>query len=163
MTDANDIAGYWTGWYAYGTAADDQRIPFSAFLESVAELEFTGTTLEPNTFAAPMLRELSADVMGEMAGESVIFEKLYHPGPEVHQAHIQYLGRLSEEASRIFGEWHVGTGEDFLSGHFEMVRLSRRTAEADAIFSVESPAFQLPDELTRPSTPPDTDGEDTQS
>jgi len=161
MTDANDIAGYWTGWYAYGTAADDQRIPFSAFLESVAELEFTGTTLEPNTFAAPMLRELSADVMGEMAGESVIFEKLYHPGPEVHQAHIQYLGRLSDEASRIFGEWHVGTGEDFLSGHFEMVRLSRQSATADAVFSFESPVFELPDEIPDPFTPDDKDEDDT--
>ena len=153
MSDFPEISGYWSGWYAYGVAAEDQRVPFSAFIEHVSPSEFVGTILEPNTFAAPILHELSADIQGEMASTSVIFEKQYHPGPDVHQELIQYLGHLSDDANHIAGEWHVGAGETFLNGVYEMTRLTGHQSKSEIRSEVAPQTAGSLDFTPRPVNP----------
>lgn len=123
-----DLTGLWSGefWYrgvSYPTL-------FSAhFIDSDGHL--SGTTLEPNTFAAPDLDDLSGDVSGSRGALSVRFTKIYHPARGVHSLPIFYSGVVDPDFTLIDGEWNFGEFGS-LSGRFVLVRVSRGvTALAD--------------------------------
>ncbi|MAI90522.1 hypothetical protein [Ponticaulis sp.] len=130
MSEKPDISGYWSGWYSYGLDIGNTNIPFSAFVEAAGTGLFIGTVMEPNTFASPALVELTADISGEISRETVYFDKVYHPGPDVHQEVIKYLGNLNEDGTLISGEWHAGQGMSFTGGKFQMERSSGLESEA---------------------------------
>lgn len=119
-----DLTGLWSGHYSEGRFGPT---PFSAHIAETAG-SLTGTTLEPATFGAPFLLELSADITGGRTGQNVHFTKIYHPAPGVHRTPIAYSGTVDEKLSRIEGEWRFPDG---WSGLFVLVRASRG-AKAEA-------------------------------
>lgn len=114
----SDLTGLWSGHYSEGAYGPT---PFSAHISEVGG-SLTGTTLEPATFGAPFLVELSADITGGRSGQTVHFTKIYHPAPGVHRNPIAYSGTVDEKLTRIEGEWRFPEG---WSGGFVLVRASR--------------------------------------
>lgn len=117
-----DLTGLWSGEYWYGRAA--MPTPFSAhIIDSGGAI--AGTTLEPATFGAPGLTELSADISGLRNNLTLRFTKLYHPAPGVHRIPIQYAGVMDEKLTRIDGDWRFASGA---GGRFMLTRASRGAA-----------------------------------
>ena len=114
----SDLTGLWSGeyWYA-GHAAPT---PFSAHIIDTGG-SISGTTLEPATFGAPGLTELSADISGSRGATALRFTKVYHPAPGVHREPIAYVGTVDEKLTPIDGQWRLGR----TSGRFVLVRASR--------------------------------------
>lgn len=138
-----DISGYWSGRYGYQSWGHD--VPYTAWL-NLSGGRFTGTTLEPNTFAHPDLAELSADLEGSISGNRVSFLKVYHPGPGVHGETIRYEGFLSDDGMLISGSWVLIQDGIYVTGHFEMWRLKASNennatteTEADIVIGTENP------------------------
>jgi hypothetical protein len=128
-----DLTGLWSGEYWYGAGA--MPTPFSAhIIDSGGSI--TGTTLEPATFGAPGLTELSADISGARGALTVRFTKIYHPAPGVGRHAIIYTGTVDERFTLIDGDWRTGG----TAGRFVLVRASRgvqaltreRSAQAEA-------------------------------
>lgn len=114
-----DLTGVWSGAYWYGGAS--MPTPFTAhIIETGGSL--SGTTLEPATFGAPGLTELSADIKGARGGLNVNFTKVYHPAPGVHRDPIAYSGVVDAKLTSIEGDWRLPGG---FSGSFVLVRASR--------------------------------------
>lgn len=114
----NDLTGFWSGEYWYDITISPT--PFSAHIDD-SEGALTGTTLEPATFGAPGLTELSADLRGGRSGPSLYFSKVYHPAPGVHRGAIHYSGMTDDKFTRIEGDWRFPDG---FSGRFVMYRAS---------------------------------------
>ncbi len=114
----SDLTGFWSGEYWYD--ATISPTPFSAHLEDISGA-LTGTTLEPATFGAPGLTELSADIKGGRSGPSLYFTKVYHPAGGVHRHAIHYSGISNDKFTQIDGEWRFPQG---FSGRFVMYRAS---------------------------------------
>lgn len=121
----SDLTGLWSGEYWYG--ANAMPTPFSAHIIDAGG-SLSGTTLEPATFGAPGLTELSADINGARGSLSVRFTKLYHPAPGVHRDPIFYAGTVDEKLTMIDGDWRFRSGA---AGRFVLVRASRG-AKAEA-------------------------------
>lgn len=118
-----DLTGLWSGEYWYGAGA--MPTPFSAHIIDAGG-SLSGTTLEPATFGAPGLTELSADISGARGALSVRFTKRYHPAPGVHQTPIIYAGTVDDKLTMIDGDWRAGATQ----GRFVLVRASRGTKAA---------------------------------
>jgi hypothetical protein len=114
----SDLTGFWSGEYWYD--ATISPTPFSAHLEDISGA-LTGTTLEPATFGAPGLTELSADINGGRSGPSMYFTKIYHPARGVHRQPIHYSGMCDDKFTQIEGDWRIDNG---FSGRFVMYRSS---------------------------------------
>jgi len=126
FTRDGDLTGLWSGEYRY--PGDLRPTPFSAHItETMGSV--AGTTLEPATFGAPGLTELSADISGARSSLSVRFIKIYHPAPGVHREPIYYTGTVDETLTSIEGDWRFSSG---FFGHFVLVRASRGRAAAAA-------------------------------
>jgi hypothetical protein len=121
----SDLTGLWSGEYWYGAGA--MPTPFSAHIIDAGG-SLSGTTLEPATFGAPGLTELSADISGARGALSLRFTKIYHPAPGVHRDPIYYAGTVDEKLTMIDGDWRFPNG---FSGRFVLVRASRG-AKAEA-------------------------------
>lgn len=122
FTRESDLTGLWSGEYRY--PGDFRPTPFSAHITDSAG-GLAGTTLEPATFGAPGLTELSADISGVRTNLSVRFTKIYHPAPGVHREPIYYTGVADEKLTSIEGDWRFSTG---FFGSFVLVRASRSVA-----------------------------------
>lgn len=114
----SDLTGLWSGEYWYVGHASPT--PFSAHIIDTGG-SLSGTTLEPATFGAPGLTELSADISGGRGALSLTFTKVYHPAPGVHREPIAYVGTVDEKLTTIDGRWRLGR----TSGRFVLVRASR--------------------------------------
>jgi hypothetical protein len=122
FTRDDDLTGLWSGEYRY--PGNFRPTPFSAHL-SEANSILTGTTLEPATFGAPGLTELSADIAGARTDLLVRFTKIYHPAPGVHRDPIYYSGTVDAKLTSIEGDWRFSSG---FVGRFVLVRASRPAA-----------------------------------
>lgn len=119
-----DLTGLWSGEFWYRGVSFPT--PFTAhFIDSDGDL--SGTTLEPNTFAAPDLADLSGELSGSRGALSLRFTKIYHPNPGVHSLPIFYDGAVDPNFTLIDGEWNFGV-DGALSGRFVLVRVSRGIA-----------------------------------
>lgn len=114
----SDLTGYWSGEYWYD--ATISPTPFSAHINDTAG-DITGTTLEPATFGAPGLTELSADLRGGRSGPNIYFTKVYQPASGVHRDPIHYSGITNDKFTQIEGDWRFPDG---FSGRFVMYRAS---------------------------------------
>ena len=114
----SDLTGFWSGEYWYDATINPT--PFSAHLEDISGA-LAGTTLEPATFGAPGLTELSADIKGGRSGPSLYFTKVYHPARGVHRHAIHYSGVSNDKFTQIEGDWRFPQG---FSGRFVMYRAS---------------------------------------
>lgn len=133
----SDLTGLWSGEYWYGGAG--RPTPFTAhFVDAAGSL--TGTTLEPNTFADPVVTELSATLRGARGDLSVRFAKLYDPAPGVHRSPIHYVGSVDPDLTVIDGEWSIA-GAEGGAGRFVLVRVSRG-AQAESVERAEEIALQ---------------------
>lgn len=115
----DNLTGFWSGEYWY--AGVTSPTPFSAHIADAAG-SVSGTTLEPATFGAPGLTELSADITGSRTGLMLAFIKIYHPAPGVHRNPIHYSGALDAKFTVIEGDWRFADG---FSGRFILTRASR--------------------------------------
>lgn len=122
----SDLTGFWIGRY---WVSNHGPTPFSAHITEAGG-SLTGSTLEPATFGAPFLAELSADISGGRDGQAVDFTKIYHPAPGVHRTPIAYSGTVDDKLTVIEGEWRFPDG--WWSGRFVMERASRG-AKAEAV------------------------------
>lgn len=122
FTREGDLTGLWSGEYRY--PGGFRPTPFSAHITETGG-SLNGTTLEPATFGAPGLTELSADISGARFHLSVRFTKIYHPAPGVHRLPIYYAGEADEKLTTIEGDWRFSTG---FFGSFVLVRASRSVA-----------------------------------
>ncbi len=122
FTRDSDLTGLWSGEYRY--PGNFKPTPFSAHLTDTGG-SLTGTTLEPATFGAPGLTELSADISGARMELLVRFTKIYHPAPGIHRDPIYYSGTVDEKLTSIEGDWRFSSG--FL-GRFVLIRASRPAA-----------------------------------
>ncbi len=131
MQDPTDLSGLWFGWYTYPHMVE--KVEFTAWITATGTV-FTGTTLEPNTFAHPDLGELSAELKGTLHDQSVLFEKRYLPVPGTHTLPIVYSGTLSSNGDHMAGQWILESG----SGLFELSRLraANDAANLAARFSI---------------------------
>lgn len=129
-----DLTGFWSGEYWYDLTVTP--IPFSAHIDDTGGA-LTGTTLEPATFGAPGLTELSADLRGGRSGPSLYFSKVYHPAPGVHRGAIHYSGVTNENFTCVEGDWRFPDG---FSGRFVMYRASfGQTVEASQELAAANP------------------------
>ena len=131
------------GWYGY--TPDTERVEFTAWIIDDGS-NISGSTLEPNTFAASHLGELSAEISGTVVGQSILFEKRYALVPGTHDEPIIYSGVPFEAPDRITGRWAIDWEHGFHTGPFELSRLSgfaTRSAKTAAI-AAEKNAPQLP-------------------
>lgn len=112
MTDA--IAGSWDGLFSY-PACFGPPTPFVASLTETGG-HVTGTVIEPRVFGAA--GTIEASLSGHRSGQSVDFTKTYRHPPPGYENPVDYVGRLSEDGSRIEGVWSVLD----LDGTFEMTR-----------------------------------------
>ena len=111
---AFDLTGHWDGTYAYPRQLADP-VPFEAVLDHDGP-GLSGVITEPNSFSGEDLALLSAVVRGTVQGREVRFDKTYDGRGAIHA--VAYEGRVTEEATRIAGRWHVAG----LTGAFEMRR-----------------------------------------
>jgi hypothetical protein len=118
LSRQSDLTGYWSGEYWYDATVSPT--PFSAHIDDTAGA-ITGSTLEPATFGAPGLTELSAELRGGHSGPNVYFTKVYHPAPGVHRDPIHYSGISNDKFTQIEGDWRFPDG---FSGRFVMYRAS---------------------------------------
>lgn len=119
-----DLTGLWSGEFWYRGVSFPT--PFTAyFIDSDGDL--SGATLEPNTFAAPDLEDLSGHLAGSRGALSVRFTKVYNAAPGVHSLPIFYAGVVDPNFTLIDGEWNFGEA-GALSGRFVLVRVSRGVA-----------------------------------
>lgn len=117
----NELTGLWSGEYWY--AGSSFPTPFTAhIIDTVGSI--SGTTLEPNSFAACGLAELSAAIDGARGDLSVRFTKIYHRAPGVHRMPIYYSGVIDAKFTMIDGEWTFNQ-PGHVSGRFVLVRVSR--------------------------------------
>ena len=117
------LSGLWGGRYWY-TQLPEDAVPFSAWL-SVLNGNLTGSILEPNTILIDGPEELSANIVGSVAGDHVEFSKTY---PLIDQPNVVYDGRVDKAGSRISGTWRFPDYFDY-SGRFEMTRMSATTKQ----------------------------------
>lgn len=120
------MSGIWRGEYGYSDRAD--TVPFTVWLEdSVAS--FSGTTLEPNTFAPTAAEELSAEISGNRTGLAFNFSKIYVTPLGFIQPPVLYSGQVSLDFASATGTWNFPPGIDY-RGHFRLTRLSRNLLNA---------------------------------
>lgn len=122
FTRDDDLTGLWAGEYRY--PGNLRPTPFTAHITETGG-SLKGATLEPATFGAPGLTELSADISGARINLDVRFTKIYHPAPGVHRQPILYTGTTDEKMTSIAGDWRFSTG---FFGSFVLVRVSRSVA-----------------------------------
>ncbi|MEM6627500.1 MAG: hypothetical protein AAF719_12415 [Pseudomonadota bacterium] len=122
-----DLTGIWSGKYWYDGGGDS--VPFTAdIVESSGR--FSGTTMEPNTFADIIYEELSADIAGAREGAKLRFTKVYHPIGGAHQAPIFYEGQFDEALTLISGEWSLRDAYGMHAGQFSLSRAVRGALSA---------------------------------
>lgn len=122
------LSGIWSGWYAYADGRD--RVPFTAMI-SERDGAFSGSTLEPNTFAAGDGEELQADISGLRDGEAVDFVKRYTAGQNVHNQPILYEGETDPKLTIIRGDWSFEDDWGLLKGQFELSRMTTGGVERE--------------------------------
>ena len=124
MTDAANLSGYWSGWYAYHAQIRVPAVPFTAWLEVSADGHLSGSTTEPNTFARTDTQELFADLTGEAGRDWVTFIKTYQAMPGLEASPIGYSGDVTEDGAKITGVWTIDLGTRSYQGSFELHRAS---------------------------------------
>lgn len=123
MSQTSDMSGLWSGIYFYGA---DAGVPFSAWIDE-ADGALSGTTLEPNTFAATSAEELEANITGTRRGVSVEFTKIYAPSTGIRQPPLIYRGDVNGDFTEVTGRWAFSSlGAP--SGRFKLSRLKSSAA-----------------------------------
>jgi hypothetical protein len=100
MDFSHTFAGGWLGTYAYKGRLSIQRpVRFEATITMDDEGAFKGELLDDNYL-------LESDVVGEQAGRSVRFTKVYRTPPRRSvTAPVEYSGTMSEDGLTIKGTW----------------------------------------------------------
>ena len=115
-----DLSGQWDGHFDYPHGFG----PSTPFLASIHQSDgrIGGSIIEPDLYggAAPAM----AVIDGVVAGEAVDFTKTYRKASFGYENPVDYVGRVSENGSRITGVWSLLD----MNGSFEMTR----QAEAEA-------------------------------
>lgn len=113
LAKPRDIAGAWTGAYAYDSTFSD-AVEFQANLAAEGK-RFTGKTSEPNTFGDPTVARLGADLRGDLGADGTVsFLKTYDgSGGASHD--VEYRGALQGDGC-IKGSWFIGA----VTGPFRM-------------------------------------------
>lgn len=136
-SDAAGLSGLWSGWYAYDAGGD--RVPFTALIEEAGE-GFSGTTLEPNTFAPEAGEDLAAEITGFRRGDLIDFIKTYlmerHPTAEP----ISYAGKVDRAFTLIRGEWAIQADWTHVTGDFELSRVSANQLTRQAADTQTAPS-----------------------
>jgi len=114
-----NLSGLWEGAYHYPLGGS-ASVGFDAQIDHSGH-SFSGVITENNTFDEEAGTLLSAALAGEVNGHKVSFKKTY-VGEGRAQHSVSYEGILSKDRKRIEGQWKI----DWLSGEFEMFRLSGR-------------------------------------
>jgi hypothetical protein len=119
-----DLTGLWSGEYWY--AGVSYPTPFTAhIIDSAGDL--SGTTLEPNRFAAGAPADLSASLTGSRGNGSVRFTKVYDAAPGLHRLPIHYSGSVDANFTLIDGVWTFAR-PNHPEGRFILVRVRPATA-----------------------------------
>jgi hypothetical protein len=109
---AADLNGAWVGQYLYKS---NYTVPFTVSLEQ-SQTRLYGHSTEPNTFGAPDAKNLTADLLGQVDGNEISFNKTYDRTGGVSHT-VQYRGTFDGE--KITGYWKLECGD---TGSFIMIR-----------------------------------------
>ena len=121
VSEHTDMNGLWSGLYDYGGLIPT-LVRFTAWFDDQDGV-LTGSSLEENTFADPILEDLTAELTGARSALDVSFTKRYAPVPGVHDFPIRYSGFADSAFTEVVGEWRFDHRGD-LSGHFVLHRSS---------------------------------------
>lgn len=124
-----NIAGFWTGQYAYESMAG-LVVEFHAELGQHGDT-LSGSTTEKNTFSAGVGQILIANIFGTVSRTSVDFTKQYTNAAK-GQPKIRYQGKISKDGSLITGQWIM---KDHSRGNFKMTRAIEQKPKAKAVIS----------------------------
>lgn len=113
------LAGTWQGVYSYPDQGRDP-VAFTMTLEVRGDT-CRGRSEEPNTFGAPSVTHLYANVECQVVDGTLsprlIFKKTYDgTGGQTHS--VDYLGDLSPDSRSVTGTWRIGTQ----SGRFSLTK-----------------------------------------
>lgn len=117
----SSLTGFWEGQYKYPNSWQSP-VNFDAEITDKGGA-LSGLITEPNSFDSDAGHILTSVIAGTVSGDKVSFTKTYVG--EGHAQHsIQYEGTLSENNSRISGNWKMAAVGGGWGGKFEMSRLS---------------------------------------
>ena len=113
MPGRGNISGEWHGTFRYPSGFG----PDTPFLAAITDRagELVGTIIEPNEFRPETAH---ATLRGHRFGTSVDFTKTYRAAGPEYATPVDYVGRLSEDGTRIVGVWSLLEWD----GSFEMFR-----------------------------------------
>lgn len=111
-----DIAGFWTGKYAYDEVIG-LVVEFHAGLSQTGSI-LSGNTTERNTFGGQDEHILIAELFGKVSLQSIRFMKRYTNVAQ-GQEKIIYSGSISNDGNAISGSWVMMS---MWSGTFTMSR-----------------------------------------
>ena len=116
--DVRNLTGVWHGLYTY---PHGQSVSFVATLiDSAGAL--SGSTHEPGAHGDAPAGTLYATLVGQRAGSTVTFRKIYEG--EVPRYHaVDYAGTLNADATEVEGRWTI---PGVWSGTFLMIRGARQ-------------------------------------
>jgi hypothetical protein len=131
----DNITGEWHGTYRYPAGAG----PDTPFLATITDRdgELVGTIIEPNEFRPETAH---ATLRGHRFGASVDFTKTYRAAGPEYDTPVDYVGRLSDDGTRIVGVWSLLEWD----GSFEMFRDIAASPDVEVETSAALPAGAEP-------------------